>query len=70
MFQSADKQAIQLARVWQYLFHLFNLRPAVLKGAGAVEDQVVGSAVAVGAEVAHALELVACDAVGKLRIEN
>ena len=45
---------------------LLYLRPAVFEGAGAVEDEVVGGAVAVGAEVAHALELVSFNSVGEL----
>ena len=45
---------------------LFDFRPAVFEGAGTVEDQMLGSRVAVGAEVAHALELVAGDAVREL----
>lgn len=48
---------------------LLNLRPAVFEGAGAVEDGVVGGGVGVGAEVAHALELVAGDAVLELSEE-
>ena len=42
---------------------LLYLRPAVLQRAGAVEDGVLGGAAAVGAEVAHALELVTGDAI-------
>lgn len=42
---------------------LFHLRPTVLQRTGTVEDKMVGGAVAVGAEVAHTLELVADDAV-------